>query len=338
MKDIKEFLHQVHLFDNLSDAQLEYILPLIKEVSCLKGSFLIKEGEVSDILYIIKKGEVEILKLDLGAGGYNNIAILPEKSIVGELASISNKPRYASVRAIKDTTVLALPINSIYSLFNEKNYNDMAAHIESITQEMYNSMEKARIFPIIIKNLTVYLSEKLQTTNTKYISTSQDSITDKLTNLYNRRHFDIEVHKAILKAHTELIPLSLLMIDIDHFKVINDTYGHQTGDLILHDVALRFKKILRAEDFISRYGGEEFIVILNVPLDMAKLVANKIKDSIESMKFQISVPPYTIQCTISIGISFLRMNDNLNSLLARADKSLYQAKEAGRNLVISEDT
>jgi two-component system, cell cycle response regulator len=170
-----------------------------------------------------------------------------------------------------------------------------------------------------------------------YIESLQNSITDALTGLYNRRYF--ETHIRNMLAHSQFAPksISVMMIDIDHFKNVNDTYGHQAGDAIIQEVGTRLKGNLRLTDLCARYGGEEFVIILPATnLDLAEKVGDRIRLAMESKMFKITVPPFEIKCMISVGVSCLGDNDNLDTLVARADKCLYKAKEGGRNKVITE--
>jgi diguanylate cyclase (GGDEF)-like protein len=159
------------------------------------------------------------------------------------------------------------------------------------------------------------------------------SITDSLTATYNRHYFFQEAHNFILAAQRENKPISLLMIDIDHFKDINDTYGHQAGDIILSELSREIKNLIRKSDIFARVGGEEFILLLNnTSLDGAKIIAEKIRMAIETKHFIYE--DTSIAVTISIGSSSLnRDNDTLDSLYQRADIQLYNAKELGRNKV-----
>ncbi|WP_025209478.1 diguanylate cyclase [Hippea sp. KM1] len=153
---------------------------------------------------------------------------------------------------------------------------------------------------------------------------------DFLTKLYNRR-----LMFRFLKHHIELSrrnneELSFLMIDIDKFKVVNDTYGHQTGDEVLKELANIIRANIRKTDIACRFGGEEFSVLLiDTSLKDACGVAEKIREATE--KTTIDIEGSQIRITISIGVSSLKEKDDINSLIKRADDALYKAKEAGRN-------
>lgn len=161
------------------------------------------------------------------------------------------------------------------------------------------------------------------------------SIIDNLTNIYNRRYFFKVSKKTINAACIENNEVSLLMIDIDFFKKINDNYGHQAGDFILTEFVKEIKKSIRKSDILARIGGEEFTILLNnTSLDSAKKIADKIRTAIEEKTF--SYNENLISITISIGISELStQNTSIEDLYKHADKRLYIAKENGRNRVSS---
>ncbi len=161
------------------------------------------------------------------------------------------------------------------------------------------------------------------------------ALTDPLTKLYNRRFF-IDASQAFLEmAKRDKSPLSLLMIDIDKFKNINDTYGHQIGDEIIKLLANIMLEGQRKSDMSCRYGGEEFVVLLpQTSLKKAQHVAQKLKESVEVSHFKIT-EKYDITFTISVGVSTVNIENEINieKALKRADDALYEAKENGRNQI-----
>lgn len=161
------------------------------------------------------------------------------------------------------------------------------------------------------------------------------SFVDPLTQLYNRRYFDIHSDKLAKKSENEGIDLCLLMIDLDHFKNVNDSYGHPSGDAVLEELAKRIKNTIRPYDLAARFGGEEFVIILNDNnIEDSKTVAERIRVAVESEMFKIPEKPGEIRCTCSIGLSMKGAKDSIQTLLDRADKCLYKAKEGGRNQVV----
>ncbi|HEY6258615.1 MAG TPA: PleD family two-component system response regulator [Xanthobacteraceae bacterium] len=161
------------------------------------------------------------------------------------------------------------------------------------------------------------------------------AITDALTGLYNRRYMETHVGTLVDQALSRGKPLSVLILDIDYFKSINDTHGHDAGDDVLQDFAIRIRKSIRGIDLACRYGGEEFVVVMpETDMAVATMVAERLRRRIASEPFSIQKGARTIEVTISIGIAALGPNDNAAAVVKRADQALYRAKRDGRNRVV----
>lgn len=159
------------------------------------------------------------------------------------------------------------------------------------------------------------------------------AIRDPLTSLFNRRYFEEEVYKRIMNAKIENQPFSVLMIDADHFKRVNDTWGHKTGDKVLIELASTCERALRDVDVVARYGGEEFVIFLaDVNAKKAKTVADRLRETISEIVVH-SDEGDEVRFTVSIGISSYEVSDNIDTLIKTADEALYKAKENGRNRV-----
>jgi diguanylate cyclase len=160
----------------------------------------------------------------------------------------------------------------------------------------------------------------------------QAANTDPLTGLHNRRAMD--QHLDALWNGQDGAPLSVLMLDIDHFKRINDTYGHPCGDLVIRQVAETLHHCLRAEDSAFRYGGEEFMVLLpNTSMEGAVSVAESIRGRVEQLHMTHH-DGGSMHCTVSLGVASRHAQEDCHSLFQRADRALYQAKQHGRNRVV----
>ena len=168
--------------------------------------------------------------------------------------------------------------------------------------------------------------------NEKIKELEQLSLIDPLTNLGNRRHAEIHLKAAFDEMVRYERNFGLLFIDIDHFKKINDTYGHSIGDDVLKMIAKTFLHNLRSSDFIGRWGGEEFIgIIMNVDKEQLYGIADKFRFLVE--KSQLPSNSDIIKITISIGATLALDSDTIDSLIERADKLLYSSKNTGRNRV-----
>jgi two-component system cell cycle response regulator len=163
------------------------------------------------------------------------------------------------------------------------------------------------------------------------------AITDGLTGLYNRRYMESHLATLVDQAAGRGKPLTLLVLDIDYFKAINDTYGHDAGDDVLREFATRIKKSIRGIDLACRYGGEEFVIVMpETDMAVAALVAERIRRRIASEPFAIDQGAKAIDVTLSIGLSALATNDTAATILKRADQALYRAKRDGRNRVVAD--
>ena len=165
-----------------------------------------------------------------------------------------------------------------------------------------------------------------------------ESLTDPLTSLGNRKYYDQSIAKAVALANKAETPLSLLVSDIDHFKKVNDTFGHLTGDQVLRLVALSVKQNVKGQDLACRYGGEEFAIILpDTTLRAAITVAEHIRRSVMTKELiKRSTSENLGRITISLGVAAFRPGDTAASLYERADRCLYAAKRNGRNRVVCE--
>ncbi len=159
---------------------------------------------------------------------------------------------------------------------------------------------------------------------------------DGLTQLANRAYFDEKLSEmlSILQRYNE--PFSLMMIDLDNFKEINDSYGHPAGDRILKGVAFKIKESLRSSDFLARFGGDEFaLILIKAGGQTASDVAWKLSSSLQESRFLLDNIPVTV--TLSIGVAEADVRDTEESLLKRADEALYRVKQMGRNNVLLAD-
>ncbi len=178
--------------------------------------------------------------------------------------------------------------------------------------------------------------ERIQALERSLHAVQRDAATDSLTGLSNRRTFDARLRAAAGMAMNSGEALSLVFLDIDHFKRFNDTWGHQVGDQVLRLVAATLNAQIRPSDLAARYGGEEFGVILpTTPPQDAVEVGDRIRRSFEGKRLVVRNSGQTIDgLTVSIGVACYDPGEALDGWIARADKALYAAKAAGRNRVV----
>jgi len=166
--------------------------------------------------------------------------------------------------------------------------------------------------------------------------TIEMAVTDSLTGLNNRRYLDNHLTGMMEKARGRQKPISIVMCDIDHFKLVNDNHGHNVGDEVIREFARRVKKNIRGIDLACRYGGEEFLIVMpDTDMALARVVAERIRNEVALHPFIVEEGAKQLPITVSLGVSCLEdASDTGDSLIKRADLALYEAKRAGRNTVM----
>jgi two-component system cell cycle response regulator len=178
------------------------------------------------------------------------------------------------------------------------------------------------------------LQDRLQENYQKSLALA---LTDSLTGLYNRRYFTAHLEGLMTRIGDGAQSAAVLMVDVDFFKKVNDTYGHASGDVVLREVALRLARNVRGFDLVARYGGEEFVIVMpETTLPIALMVAERLRAAVADKPIALGVLAPEIPITISIGIAVtLERGDSAPTVLARADEALYEAKASGRNRAIN---
>ena len=211
------------------------------------------------------------------------------------------------------SSVTQLPIEKDFYIGRDKEKKHF------LMSAQYTRYKEKEVAIVVLDDVTELTESKLRLE--KMVAT------DYLTGVYNRRHLFSELNNLVISSERYKTKLSLLMIDIDHFKKINDTYGHQIGDKALIKVAHFLKETLRKCDIVGRYGGEEFMIILpHTGIDQAYHCAERIRKKVEKLDLGI---PHNL--TISSGVSEYYDGSSVNDLIRKADLLLYEAKSKGRN-------
>jgi len=213
------------------------------------------------------------------------------------------------------------------------------AELRSIAQKLLGETRR-------MQDANALLEEKLEASREDIAALQRDldevrreSMLDPLTKIFNRKSFDEGLLKNFNEAAERGMPLCLMLLDIDHFKKFNDTWGHQTGDQVLRLVAMTLKSNIKGKDIAARYGGEEFAAILpETDLEGAVIVADNIRKAIQAKELlKRSTNEKLGRMTASFGVAMYKTGDTPASLIERADRCLYAAKHAGRNRVLSEN-
>ncbi len=169
------------------------------------------------------------------------------------------------------------------------------------------------------------------------LNQGQLAITDPLTHIMNRRGITVALLDVMAQAERYRAPLTVAMADIDHFKKINDNYGHEAGDQVLEEIAGILSEELRMPDKVGRYGGEEFVVLFpHTGLVQARKISDRIRARVGKHRFDTKAGRLPV--TISVGVAQFQRGEDLEKLVSRADRALYDAKEAGRNRVVATAT
>jgi len=267
-------------------------------------------------LYIVLAGQLEIAS-DAHAGedgGEGTSRILPGES-AGEQAVLDDAANLAAMTALEDTELLVIEPELVWTLIERSN--------------------------VLARNLLRLLSFRIRAANALLRRRRklgefyrQLSLNDPLTGLYNRAWLNEMLPKLAARAATDGSPLSLVMIDLDHFKRFNDTHGHMAGDAALAAAAGVIRGALRPSDFAVRYGGEEMLAVLpDTPPELAAMVAERL---CRRLRLAVVFPDMRLplpHLTGSFGVASLMAGDDERSLMAAADAALYRAKEAGRDRV-----
>ena len=197
--------------------------------------------------------------------------------------------------------------------------------------------------PEFARNLLRVLATRVRNDNTHLQRSfhlqreyEQAAKTDLLTGVHNRRWMDEMFPRQIARSEHAGQPAALVMADIDHFKRLNDNYGHAIGDIVLKAVAQRLSDTLRPTDFLVRYGGEEFVALLpGATAETARIAAERVRPGGRGGEYLSTDASSTLRVTISLGIAIPEPGDTLERLIERADVALYQAKAGGRNQVVA---
>lgn len=250
-----------------------------------------------------------------------------------------------SISSIHTTIDKAQANNSNYSemlddtVADLKEDNDQEA-LSNLTVKLLKMTKEAHAANMLLEGELASAKSDISSLKDEVDEVRQDALLDPLTKIDNRKSFDSFLLNALELDGDSKPSFSLVMIDIDHFKKFNDTWGHQTGDQVLRLVGSTLKSGTREEDLAARYGGEEFALILpNADLDQATNIAEKVRKSIKNRKLhKRSTNEDLGRITVSCGVAVYRAGDDIESIIERADKCLYAAKHAGRNKVIREDS
>ncbi len=267
------------------------------------------------------------------------------EEMAGYLSASSDEAlsRFTDTAAVNDNVMsqvreLTAEVNSATEL--RALQTSVTARLEMVTKQVldFRSREEKRLLEETgraerMRTRIDDLERETQDLRSKLDREKYGARHDPLTLVGNRKSFDERFAQAMAVRSQNAVPVAVLLWDLDDYKMINDTYGHRAGDRVLKSVATCFVSGLRAEDFVARIGGEEFVMLLTgLPFAKVQQIADELRRSIEALRFHFRGTP--VRVTASCGLTDLRPGDSGNAAFDRADAALYQAKNGGKNLCV----
>jgi diguanylate cyclase (GGDEF)-like protein len=318
-RDARSFLHRVAIFRTLSEEELDRIAVHLEPVSADEDELLFSEGEEGDELFVVRRGTVAAT-VGLPDGGEQEVARFGEGDFFGEMSIFERAPRSANCRAAAGTELYRLGERDFHGLLRRE--PDIAIKV------MY---EMLRITSARLENTSGFLGDMVRWGE----DAKKRAVTDEFTGLFNRRFLDESLSGMFQRAKSSRRPLSLVMLDLDHFNSVNQTYGQAVGDEVIAAVVPVFRSVYRDTDVLCRYGGDEFTFALpDTDAATAQELCERARTQIEELTVLADRGGPITRVTTSQGVAaFPEHANDLQTLSARADEALYAAKTAGRNRV-----
>jgi len=308
----RSLLQGLELFQGVDADDVQGLLQSCDRRDLEEGELLLSPGAKNEHVFIVLSGSVNV---HVGSPEAPVLATMEVGACVGEMSIIEDRDPSAFVMAAEPTHLLVIH--------------------QSVLWDMVNASHE------FAKNLLVVLSERVRSHN-RVIADSYGELrkferhatTDALTGLSNRHTMEEAFMREIQKCEQDEKPISLVMVDIDNFKVFNDQFGHIAGDRALSAVASILRHQFRPRDVIVRYGGDEFAVLLpEIDEELALSIADRVRKAVSGETGDGSDSLIQIPIQISMGIAELASGGDLSGLIRAADAALYRAKNAGRNVV-----
>jgi two-component system cell cycle response regulator len=272
------------------------------------------EVDPAEALFHAAEGNYDLMIISLGLKDYDGLRLCSQ---IRSLERTRSVPILAVADAENHTRLVrGLEIGVNDYLFRPIDKNELLARVRTQIRK---------------KRYTERLRDNVQ-------MSIEMAITDALTGLFNRRYMEMHLASLVEQAASRGKPIAVMILDIDYFKSVNDTHGHDAGDDVLREFSLRIRKAIRNIDLACRYGGEEFVIVMpETDMAVASVVAERIRRRIAAEAFPIQQGAKNLEVTISIGIAAIgQPGDNAAAILKRADTALYRAKRDGRNRVVQD--
>lgn len=296
-------IRNLRLFNNVAANSIDQLLREFRACDVETGEILLSPFSRNQYLYLLLDGQFEVY---LGSLDNPPVSTLVPGDCAGEISFIDNERPSAYVVASQPCSVLRLHRESLVKLFQHS--------------------------PQLMQNLLELLCDRVRQGNQLILHSEQNANIDTLTGAFNRRWLEPVFERESTRCAFDEQPLCLLMLDVDHFKAYNDQHGHLAGDYALCMVAQTLRSQLRPKDSLTRFGGEEFVILLpELGPDDARGIGERLRQSVERTQSFYSPMGVLPGVTVSIGLAQMQPRDDLQGLIDRADRALYQAKEQGRN-------
>jgi diguanylate cyclase (GGDEF)-like protein len=305
-------IEKSRLFREISLESIEYLLNICQVIEFTLGKVILSPNKFNSCIYIVLSGR---LGVHLGNPEGSPHVVFEAGDCVGEMSILDGKPVSAYVISQEHSRLLMIHQEALWALVNI-------------------SHGVARNILYILAGRMRYSNEALITSNKLQEESEHAAHTDGLTGLHNRRWLSDSFKRQMQRCELSNLPCTVIMLDIDNFKQINDRFGHIAGDRILCTVSQVLLNTMRPADLIARYGGEEFALCLpDTSTEDSSLIAERLRIAISEAKTFAEDGKQLPSVTVSIGIAQMQPKQTLDSLISNADGALYRAKGKGRNCI-----
>lgn len=279
-----------------------------------QGERLLDQGQANDTMYMVLQGSLGVYLEEVSG---DPVAVIEAGQVVGEISVIDGSPATAHVVALQPCRLIAVDEETFWIMVEAS--HDFATNLLGLLARRMRANDFA-------------LADGLR----RRRMLERDALFDALTGIYNRRWLDRRLPRLVRRHEFSKAPLTVMMLDVDHFKHFNDAHGHAAGDRVLAGVGQVLMDHLRPTDLSARYGGEEFTVILpDTDLAGGHVAAERVRQTVASRTFDDGQGGELPPVTVSIGLAQLDPGEDAQTLLGRADRALYGAKSGGRDRVES---
>jgi len=320
MEKSVEFLSQIDIFSLLSPEEIDRIIGLFKSHETDEGQILFKEGDEGNELFIVMSG-VMASSIRLMDGSQREIAAFHAGNFFGEMSIFEKAPRSATCYCKKKSVLMSLHERDFYRMIE--------LHPEIATKIMYRMLN---ITTQRLRDTGEFLSDMVHWGE----AARKRAITDELTGAYNRRFLDDALESRFEVSRSRAEPFTMVMVDLDYFRNINDSYGNEAGDRTIIEVVRVINRHLGEQDVLARFGGDEFTILMpGTDCAAACVVSEKIRAEIESLDIFKAYGGPISRLTLSFGIaSYPEHARTVQEIKELADQALYRAKDGGRNRVV----